>query len=105
MHRATLNPSVFFCYNCNLFSVHLLVPLIQNKDPVLFSGSLRNCLDPFGTFDDVDLLTALDAVGLKQSLAGFCSSSSSSSSSETGNSGSAGGALLTLPVNDSGSNW
>ena len=32
------------------------------QDPVLFAGSLRNCLDPFGTQNDEDLLDALKAV-------------------------------------------
>ena len=32
------------------------------QDPVLFSGSLRDCLDPFHTKNDEDLLEALEAV-------------------------------------------
>jgi ABC-type multidrug transport system fused ATPase/permease subunit len=39
-----------------------------SQDPVLFSGSLRDCLDPFKSFTDADLLDALTAVGLKNSL-------------------------------------
>ena len=32
------------------------------QDPVLFAGSLRNCVDPFGTFSDDSVLNALRAV-------------------------------------------
>ncbi|KAI8869537.1 hypothetical protein GQ42DRAFT_179210 [Ramicandelaber brevisporus] len=34
------------------------------QDPVLFRGSIRFNLDPFGRFDDADLNQALDSVGL-----------------------------------------
>ena len=47
------------------------------QDPVLFSGSLRDCLDPFRSFEDADLLEVLGAVGLRGALAGDLSSSSS----------------------------
>jgi len=42
------------------------------QDPVLFSGSLRQCLDPFGRFQDSELFTALDAIGLKQVVVCVC---------------------------------
>jgi len=32
------------------------------QDPVLFAGSLRDCVDPFGTFTDDNVLNALRAV-------------------------------------------
>jgi hypothetical protein len=77
---------------------------------------LRACLDPFGAFADADLLAALDAVGLKQSLASGSSSSNNQPSPLKPTTGAAtaavavagsdgGGSLLTLPVNEGGSNW
>lgn len=36
------------------------------QDPVIFLGSLRKNLDPFGEFSDEDLWKALDEVGLKK---------------------------------------
>ena len=38
------------------------------QDPVLFCGSLRKNLDPFGQYEDADLWKALDAVQLKRHL-------------------------------------
>lgn len=38
------------------------------QDPVLFSGSLRKNLDPFGVFDDDVLWRALEDAKLKESL-------------------------------------
>ena len=38
------------------------------QDPVLFSGSLRRNLDPFGDFSDDVLWSALEAVKLKESV-------------------------------------
>jgi ATP-binding cassette, subfamily C (CFTR/MRP), member 1 len=34
------------------------------QDPVLFSGTLRDCLDPFQSFQDHELLEVLRAVGI-----------------------------------------
>lgn len=39
------------------------------QDPVLFSGSLRKNLDPFGEYNDDLLWSALEAVKLKESMA------------------------------------
>lgn len=36
------------------------------QDPVLFSGSMRYNLDPFGDFTDADMWAALEAVQLKE---------------------------------------
>ena len=38
------------------------------QDPVLFSGSLRKNLDPFGEYDDQTLWNALEDVKLKELL-------------------------------------
>ena len=38
------------------------------QDPVLFSGSLRRNLDPFGDFSDDVLWSALEAAKLKESV-------------------------------------
>ncbi|XP_031561855.1 multidrug resistance-associated protein 4-like [Actinia tenebrosa] len=38
------------------------------QDPVLFSGTLRKNLDPFGSYADVDLWNALEEVQLKESI-------------------------------------
>ena len=43
--------------------------VIIPQDPVLFSGTLRNCLDPFGLHQDADLLEALESVGLRDATA------------------------------------
>lgn len=87
---------------------------------MLFSGSLRACLDPFGAFPDADLLAALDAVGLKQTLAGGNSNSNNQATKAlkptagaasatavvaVAGSGGDGAMLLSLPVNEGGSNW
>lgn len=40
------------------------------QDPVLFSGTVRSNLDPFGEHDDSDMLAALEQVGLHQWLVG-----------------------------------
>jgi len=39
------------------------------QDPILFTGTLRKNLDPFGEFDDDVLWSALEDVKLKESLA------------------------------------
>jgi ABC-type multidrug transport system fused ATPase/permease subunit len=41
------------------------------KDPVLFSGSLRFNLDPFGCFNDKDMWTAIECAHLKQYVDGL----------------------------------
>ena len=61
------------------------------QDPVLFSGSLRHCLDPFRQHDDDRLWETLDVVGL---AAGLRSASKA-----------AKGAGLDTPVCEGGSNW
>lgn len=38
---------------------------VITQDPVLFSGTLRRNLDPFGSFEDSQLWTSLEEVGLK----------------------------------------
>ncbi|KAG5864292.1 hypothetical protein JTB14_030845 [Gonioctena quinquepunctata] len=38
------------------------------QDPVLFSGTARSNLDPFGEFEDKELWTALEKVNLKESV-------------------------------------
>lgn len=41
------------------------------QDPVLFSGSLRLNLDPFGTFKDEDIWRALEHAHLKSFVKGL----------------------------------
>ncbi|KAI8618185.1 P-loop containing nucleoside triphosphate hydrolase protein [Chytriomyces sp. MP71] len=39
------------------------------QEPVLFSGTIRTNLDPFGTYTDADLWNAIERAGLKAALA------------------------------------
>ena len=41
------------------------------QDPVLFSGSLRMNLDPFGKFSDIDLWNVLEKANLKSLVETF----------------------------------
>ena len=43
------------------------------QDPVLFSGSLRKNLDPFGEYSDDVLWSALEAAKLKETISNLCS--------------------------------
>ena len=49
------------------------------QDPVLFSGSIRTNLDPFGEYDDTRLLEVLDHVGLFSTIEKVSSKTSISS--------------------------
>lgn len=51
------------------------------QDPVLFSGSMRYNLDPFSAYTDADLWRSLEAVQLKDVVAGLPGGRSPSSSS------------------------
>ncbi len=56
------------------------------QDSFIFSGSLRDCLDPFQRYSDDRIWEALEAVRLKQTV---CSSP----------------LRLRMPVDDNGANW
>ena len=60
--RLTIIPQVEFC------STNGLITIFQ--DPVLFSGTLRLNLDPFGASSTADLWQALELAHLKS--CGFC---------------------------------
>jgi ABC-type multidrug transport system fused ATPase/permease subunit len=77
----------------------------------LFSGSLRDCLDPFGSFGDHELLEALSSVGLRGALDGAQPFSSEAAPQAPAHAPTApgGGAparsLLDLSVSEGGGNW
>lgn len=50
----------------NLETLRQRVTIIP-QDPILFSGTIRSNLDPFGAIDDSDLLRALEGSGLNNS--------------------------------------
>jgi ABC-type multidrug transport system fused ATPase/permease subunit len=49
--------------NINLEALRRRITIIP-QDPVLFSGSIRSNLDPFGETDDTELQAALESCGL-----------------------------------------
>ena len=86
--------------------------VIIPQDPVLFSGNLRNCLDPFGLHPDTDLLEVLESVGLKDVIQEAASDKPSlAHETAVGNgrmniSSSLGtGGLLDSVVTEGGGNW
>ena len=60
--RLTIIPQVEFCSTNGLITIY--------QDPVLFSGTLRLNLDPFGASSTADLWQALELAHLKS--CGFC---------------------------------
>lgn len=71
----TFIPSIFSSL-CLVFSF-ILIALkdlrsrigIIPQDPVFFNGSIRNNLDPFDSFEDEAIWTALEEVGIKDYVA------------------------------------
>lgn len=51
----------------SLLSISIKISIIP-QEPILFTGSLRKNLDPFGEHKDVDLWQALDDVGMKKNI-------------------------------------
>lgn len=68
--------------NVNLDALRQRVTIIP-QDPVLFSGAIRNNLDPFGNIDDSELQWALESSGLTSTGGGTDSGIGTESNSGT----------------------
>jgi ABC-type multidrug transport system fused ATPase/permease subunit len=66
------------------------------QDPVLFSGTLRDCLDPFNGYEDHELLESLRAVGINTERNENNSGTPESIRDQT---------ILEASVHEGGSNW
>ena len=82
------------------------------QEPVLFAGSLRFNLDPFGAHTDEEIWQALDQANMRQEVGGSVSGSGSGSGSGPGSGSSSSGEAdglrsggLDAHVQEAGSNW
>jgi ABC-type multidrug transport system fused ATPase/permease subunit len=84
--------------NINLETLRRRITIIP-QDPVLFSGTIRSNLDPFGETDDTELQAALESCGLADP-------SEARNAASSGTSTPTGTKRITLdtPVTSEGSN-
>jgi ATP-binding cassette, subfamily C (CFTR/MRP), member 4 len=68
-HHRTPSRIRLIIWCCASALMYLPAPLrFSHQEPVLFSGTLRTNLDPFGRYDDADMWAALEAVQLAAGL-------------------------------------